>query len=151
MSCIVLVDYDKTFLDLSKEWLSDSETNALTATGEMPGDEQRQTWFDSLPQRSDYLIWGVQYEGKPIGACGLKHVTQNDAEYWGYIGEKTLWGKGLGGGYLSTIQKIAKELNLKTIYLRVLKFNTRAIKLYIKYGFKIDREDPEYYFMSLLL
>ena len=109
MSCLVLVDFDKTFFDLSKEWLSDSETNALTAAGEMPSDEQRLLWFDSLPQRSDYLIWGVQYEGKPIGACGLKYVTQNNAEYWGYIGEKALWGKGLGGGIFLPYRRLQKN------------------------------------------
>lgn len=99
MNSIELVEYDKAFFELSKDWLSDPETNSLTATGVIPDDEQRLSWFESLPQRNDYLIWGVQYEGKPIGACGLKHITAHDAEYWGYIGEKSLWGKGLGGVY----------------------------------------------------
>lgn len=151
MSNVVLVDYDKTFFELSKDWISDPEINTLIAAGPLPPEEKRLEWYNSLPCRKNYMIKGVLFEGQPIGVCGLKNITGSDAEYWGYIGVKSLWGKGLGGGYLSTIQEVAKELNLKTIYLRVLKFNSRAIKLYIKNGFKIDREDNEFYFMSLLL
>jgi len=97
MSNVVLVDYDKTFFELSKDWISDPEINTLIAAGPLPLEEKRLEWYNSLSSRKDYKIKGVLYEGQPIGVCGLKNITDTDAEYWGYIGAKSLWGKGLGG------------------------------------------------------
>lgn len=151
MSSISLVKFDRTFLDLSSQWLSDPHLQALIAAGPLPAEESRLKWFESLPDRKDYLIWGTLFEGEPIGACGLKNITDHDAEYWGYIGYKTLWGKGIGGGYIIAIQNIAKEIGINSLYLKVLKFNTRAIKMYLKYGFKIDDEDSNWFYMSLLI
>ena len=97
MSNVVLVDYDKTFFELSKDWISDPEINTLIAAGPLPLEEKRLEWYNSLSSRKDYKIKGVLYEGQPIGVCGLKNITDTDAEYWGYIGVKSFWGKGLGG------------------------------------------------------
>lgn len=151
MQEVRLVNYSRLYFDLSKNWISDPELNRLIDAGELPSDINRELWYESLPFRSDYKIWGCEYGGRPIGVCGLKRITSHNAEYWGYIGEKSLWGQGIGGGYILAIQKFAKEFGLNSIYLKVLKFNARAINLYIKYGFKIDKEDSNWYFMSLLL
>lgn len=97
MSNVVLVDYDKTFFELSKDWISDPEINTLIGAGPLPPEEKRLEWYNSLPCRKNYMIKGVLFEGQPIGVCGLKNITGSDAEYWGYIGVKSLWGKGLGG------------------------------------------------------
>lgn len=151
MNGIELVEFNVDFFDLSKEWLSDIEINHLTNAGQLPSEEKRLLWFVSLPSRSDYLIWGVKYNGRPIGVSGLKQITNNRAEYWGYIGDKTLWGRGLGKEMLcETLQK-AKERGLSGVYLKVRKFNQRAFHLYLKFGFKIDKEESDVYCMSIPL
>lgn len=127
--------YDRCFFEKSRLWLEDDEVNRLTNTGILPDESTRLKWFDSLPSKKDYLIWGVSFEGHPIGACGLKHISDSKAEYWGYIGEKKLWGKGLGTLMLYNILQKAKELNVEELYLTVLEDNIRAITMYIKNGF----------------
>ncbi len=97
MQQVDLVDYNRKFFELSKIWLSDLEICNLINAGNIPDDNEREQWFITLPQRTDYKIWGVEYNSCPIGVCGLKHITSNDAEYRGYIGEKALWGKGIWG------------------------------------------------------
>ena len=149
MNIIKLVEYDKTYFNLSKEWLSDDELNHLIHAGELPSDEDRLAWFKSLPERSDYLIWGVDYNGQPIGVCGLKRIVNNQAEYWGYIGEKAYWGKGLGKELMKEVINKAIEYGLETIWLRVRKYNVRAISLYKIVGFVIDIDEPETYHMTL--
>lgn len=105
-----LVNYSRLYFELSKNWISDPELNRLIDAGELPSDIKRELWYESLPLRSDYKIWGVEYEGRPIGVCGLKQITSHDAEYWGYIGEKSLWGQGIGGGVYSCYPKICKRV-----------------------------------------
>ena len=149
MDIIKLVEYDKAYFDLSKKWLSDKELNHLIHAGELPSDEDRLAWFESLPERSDYLIWGVDYNGQPIGVSGLKRIVNKQAEYWGYIGEKAYWGRGLGKDLMKEVIEKAIEYGLETIWLRVRKYNPRAINLYKKIGFVIDIDEPETYHMSM--
>ncbi len=149
MGNLKLVEYDNTYFDLSKEWLSDKELNHLIHAGELPSDEDRLAWFRSLQERSDYLIWGIDYNGQPIGVGGLKRIADQQAEYWGYIGEKSLWGKGLGKELMKEVINKALDLGLVTVWLRVRKYNHRAISLYKRVGFVIDIDEPETYHMIM--
>ena len=151
MDGLLLVKYNIDYFHHSKAWLSDSELSHLINAGELPSDEDRLKWFVSLSSRTDYLIWGVEYLGKPIGVSGLKHICNGQAEYWGYIGEKSLWGKGIGKLLMSEMMIKAKELDIKKIYLKVRKYNPRAYKMYIKFGFAIDNEDENMYCMSIAI
>ena len=151
MEKVELVPFDKRFFDKSRLWLEDEEVNRLTDTGELPTESDRLKWFESLPSRMDYLIWGVACEEEPIGACGLKNIQDFKAEYWGYIGEKTYWGKGLGSSMLKGVEQKAKELNLDELYLTVLGENNRAIGLYRKNGyFETGRADHRLTMSKLL-
>lgn len=143
MDSVRLVTYDKIYFVLSKTWLLDSEVNYLIHAGDIPNDEERLQWFNSLMSRSDYLIWGVEYNGTPVGVCGLKKIDGKTAEYWGYIGEKSYWGKGIGKMMMAIILDISKELKLSSIWLRVRKYNHRAIGLYKSIGFIVDLDEPE--------
>jgi len=103
---IILVNYSKLFLDLSWKWLNDAEIKKLTDTPDFTKSEQ-ENWYNSLQYKNDYLIFGILYDNEPIGVCGLKNVSKDDCEYWGYIGEKKHWGKGLGKQILSQMEKKA--------------------------------------------
>lgn len=149
MDGLILVDYDTSYFNLSKVWLLDNNLSHLIHAGSLPSDEERKQWFASLKSRTDYLIWGVKYCGSPVGVCGLKKIANGQAEYWGYIGEKNLWGKGLGKTMMAEIFKKAKELELSRVYLRVRKYNPRAYKMYLKTGFVVDEENDDVYCMSI--
>ena len=129
MGEVELVPFDKRFFDKSRRWLEDEEVNRLTDTGELPAEPDRLKWFESLPSKNDYLIWGVACEEEPIGACGLKNIQGSNAEYW-------------GSSMLKGVEQKAKELNLDELYLTVLVENNRAIGLYRKNGyFETGRAD----------
>jgi RimJ/RimL family protein N-acetyltransferase len=132
-----LVSFSEEFLDLSWTWLNDPLVAKLTNTPIFSKEDQKK-WFHSLHENENYRIWGVIFNDQKIGACGLKNITQNDCEYWGYIGEKSFWNKGIGTMILNNIISIAKKDNLESIWLNVLYLNKNAIHLYEKLGFKIE-------------
>ena len=78
------------------------------------------------------------FNEKPIGACGLKKIANGKAEYWGYIGEKSLWGLGIGKEIIVAMIQKARNMDLEFLCLRVLKNNVRAYRLYRKMGFIMD-------------
>lgn len=151
MGKVELAPFDKRFFDKSRSWLEDEEVNRLTDTGELPTESDRLKWFESLPSRMDYLIWGVAYDEEPIGACGLKNIQDSKAEYWGYIGEKTYWGKGLGNAMMRLVEKEASLKGIDVLYLKVLLSNERAFKLYTKRNYVVIGTDDAFCFMSKML
>ena len=139
---IKFVKYTRIFLEKSSGWLNDNEIKKLTMTPKFSQKVQSE-WFENLENRTDYYIWGIEYNNIPIGAVGLKHIDYEsaEAEYFGYIGEKELWGKGIGKSMMLYIQNRAEMLGIKMIYLRVADYNLRAINLYKKMGYLIIGKD----------
>lgn len=140
MKKIGFVDYDEKYLDLSWVWLRDPEIKSLTMTPDFTKEDQL-SFFSKLRERNDYFIKGIEYEGTPIGACGLKSINSTSGEYWGYIGNKEYWGNGIGKIIIDFIVKHARKLELKKVWLKVDGKNSRAIRTYEKYGFNLVEGD----------
>lgn len=137
------VEYDKTFLTHSFQWLTDPEIKRLTMTPDIDEDSQL-IWFEKLKSRTDYLIWGILADGVPVGAVGIKHIDtlKRVGEYWGYIGEKEFIGKGLGRQMVARMITEAAGLNLTQLVLQVAEYNERAYHLYLNCDFReIERND----------
>jgi RimJ/RimL family protein N-acetyltransferase/dTDP-4-dehydrorhamnose 3,5-epimerase-like enzyme len=139
---VELVSYDLGFLDLSWIWLNDPEVRRLTMTPLFTRTQQID-FFKELGSRKDYIIFGVTLSERRIGACGLKCFQAGMAELWLYIGEKDLWGKGLGGCILLKLEEKARSIGLQGLFLKVSKENVAAQKLYLKNGFHILKESDD--------
>ncbi len=148
-----LISYTEEILEKSWNWLNDSEIKKLTYTPDFTKKDQK-NWFDSLGDNPSYYIKGVEFDGKIIGVAGLKKIDleNRSAEYFGYIGEKEYWNKGLSKLILSKISVQAKDLfNLNSLYLNVTTENIRAIRAYENFGFRINKIEKENVKMSLNL
>jgi RimJ/RimL family protein N-acetyltransferase len=141
------VSFDQSFCDTSWHWLQDEELCKLINTTN-PTKDQQQTWFNQLPLKTDYQIWGVTYNNIPVGVSGIKHIRVRSGEYWGYIGDKRNWGKGIGKEMLFLAEQKAKVLDLRQLMLRVLAENIRAVKLYQNAGYRIISADDSFQLMQ---
>lgn len=144
------VSYDESFLNLSWEWLNDSEIKQLTLTPDITREGQRK-WFAGLNLRDDYHVWGIVYDSLPIGAAGLKRINyaSRDGEYFGYIGRKSFWGKGIGSIMINFIRNYALSRGLEVLILHVWPLNLRAVNLYIKNGFEVTEKTNGLWTMRL--
>jgi len=145
---ISLVKYTEDFLMLSRSWLRDPEIKSLTQTADF-SDEQQLKFFSGLVCRSDYLIYGVLYNGQKIGAAGLKNISNESAEYWGYIGVKEMWGKKLGQQIVDSVLQVAEKRGIQTVNLKVSIENIRAFKLYSRLGFQVTNSSDGLHFMEI--
>jgi RimJ/RimL family protein N-acetyltransferase len=144
-----LVPYSLEYLDLSWHWLNDPEIRELTMTPAFTREQQR-AFFESLACRTNYHVWGVALDGKPIGAAGLKNQRNELAEYWGYLGEKEYWGMGLGRELILLVEDKAMELGLSSLELKVSKKNLHAIRLYQSMGFVTDETMSNDYVLKMV-
>lgn len=147
---VTLSAFDLVFLEASWNWLQDEELRKLVDAPVITK-EQQQSWFESLPQRTDYRIWGVLYDGQPIGVTGIKNILGTTGEYWGYIGDKNFWGKGVGSAMMQLTIAAAESITLKLLTLKVVCSNQRAIQLYHKIGFVETEVNETHIYMQKTL
>lgn len=146
---ITLVSFDRTFLDKSFVWCNDPEIMYLI-DGAPISKEDQEKWFNNLPYKENYKIWGILCNNVPIGACGLRNIEGDSGFYFGYIGEKEYWG-GLGCELVSKVEEKALKHSIRNIYIAVLHDNPRAIHVYEKMGYvEYDRDARLIYYKKKL-
>lgn len=139
---IRLVPFDRGYLEKSWTWLNDPEVKALTLTPNFTRQDQER-FFASLPTRSEYRVWGLEsLNAERIGAVGLKHIDQDHAELWCYIGERSFWGQGVIGEILKLAEVEARKLGIASLYIVAAVSNERSLAAFHKRGFEYDDRQP---------
>ena len=90
-------------------------------------------------ETSNYFV--VMKNNKMIGCIGFNGNTARKMKHYGTIGISVLkeyWGRGIATTLLEKLISWSKETGIKKINLDVFENNERAIKLYEKFGFKLE-------------
>ena len=98
--------------------------------------EDAQRWYEG--QLAVPYGWVIEWEGRCIGTVRLHSVDAHDQRASLAIGlfDRTTWGQGLGTEAIRLVLGYAfQSLRLHRVSLRVLAYNTRAIRAYEKCGF----------------
>jgi RimJ/RimL family protein N-acetyltransferase len=115
---------------------------------------EEEKWFEAMMEKDErvrpFAIEARQGEAWAlVGSCSLfdfDDIARN-AELGIMIGERSQWGLGLGTDAMRALLDHGFDtLNLRRIYLRVLAFNERAIRLYEKLGFEHEGRLREHVF-----
>jgi RimJ/RimL family protein N-acetyltransferase len=139
------VPFDETYLDRSYDWLTDPELARLTMSGAVTREGQRR-WYDGLSGRDDYAVWGVEYDGVPVGVMGLKHLGEDDGgEYFFYVGDRSYWGRGIAAWAFREICAVARERGLAYLWGMVGKHNERSLGVHTREGFVVVGETETEY------
>lgn len=97
------------------------------------------TWVERHATATDEAFFLIVDDADHcVGHVGLYKINHRvgSAEFAILLGDRGLWGKGLGKTITRQILALAfDQLNLRRIYLEVLSTNDRAYKLYRSIGF----------------
>jgi RimJ/RimL family protein N-acetyltransferase len=83
----------------------------------------------------------VALDGEPIGKCGLNQFRWEArvCAMYVYIGDKSVWGRGLGRDAVMALLKVAfDEAGLERVELTLLAENRRAQRVYEACGFEFE-------------
>ncbi len=123
-------------------WINNEEVNKFLVSGRLPIHKiKEETWIKNLYKDPNNILLAISLKEKDlhIGNTGLHNISWIDR--YGIlgimIGEKKFWGKGYGTEATKLMLDYAfNRLNLERVELSVYEFNERAIKCYLKAGFK---------------
>jgi RimJ/RimL family protein N-acetyltransferase len=87
------------------------------------------------------ILLAIYHDGKHVGNAGFFSIQNETAELRICIGEKSVWGKGVGSEAVRLMVDFARQRGLHKIWLQVGKSNARARKIYEKIGFRKTGED----------
>ncbi|MFJ7973970.1 GNAT family N-acetyltransferase [Psychrobacillus sp. NPDC096389] len=95
----------------------------------------------------DFIRMGIEMEGNLIGYADLANIKDNSAELGIAIGERTLWGKGIGASSILCMMDYASEkLGITVFHAETHEENMRSRKMLEKIGFiEISRIGQEEY------
>lgn len=95
----------------------------------------------------DFIRLGIEMEGNLIGYADLACIKDNSAELGIAIGERALWGKGIGASSILCMMDYACEkLGITVFHAETHEENTRSRKMLEKIGFlEISRIGHEEY------
>lgn len=84
----------------------------------------------------DFLRLGIEFNHRLVGYADLIYIKEQSAELGIAIGERTLWGKGIGfHSCIHMMDYALKNLKITTFYAETHEANIRARKLLDRLGF----------------
>jgi len=100
-------------------------------------------WFKELIENNKIANYGIflKTNGKLIGYSGICNISEinKSGEFYIFIGEKRMWGKGIGTVVTRQILKIGfLKFKLNRIFLTVSEPNIAGIKAYKNAGFTLE-------------
>lgn len=126
-------------------WFNDAETLSFVLMRAPMSTAMEERWFENMleshgKERFLFVICRLD-DGVAIGNCGLFDIdyVNGSAGIGITIGEKSLWGKGLGTDAMFALLDFGfGQLRLERLWLEVYDFNKRARRSYDKAGFKLE-------------
>jgi [ribosomal protein S5]-alanine N-acetyltransferase len=79
-------------------WFEDIEVTRFLLVRHPPSIEMEKEWLDRMARSPDDVVWFVEYGGQLVGVTALHMIDwKNGCATTGtVIGDKSVWGKGLG-------------------------------------------------------
>lgn len=138
---IVLAPLEASHLPQLQCWNDDPEVTRFTGKKFDPGADPA-VWLAQLLTSPHRVGFAIHLRGRGlIGDLQLEDIdpATGTAELRICIGEKSLWGQGLGTEAVRAACRFAHErLGLRSLYLRVPLGHWRAIRCYLKCGFRAE-------------
>ena len=126
-------------------WINDDEVikYSLSLFDKINTEKEIENWFTELINDKKNINLGIflKSTNELIGYAGICDIseTNKSGEYYIFIGEKKLWGKGIGTEVSEQILKIGFiDFKLNRIMLTVSEPNIGGLKAYEKVGYKIE-------------
>jgi [ribosomal protein S5]-alanine N-acetyltransferase len=120
-------------------WFEDMEVTRFLLRRHPPSIEEEKEWLEKMARDPDQVIWVVEHKGKPVGSTAIHDIDwRNGSGTTGtVIGDKTVWGKGLGRELMQLRAQYAfMQLPLRKLKSAFLDGNEASAKAQAAAGYR---------------
>ena len=125
------------------EWHTNLELERLVEAEQITPSplESWQDWYEAARQKQDFFLFAIRTlsDNQFLGYCNARSIrwVPRCGKIGIGIGDPAVWGQGYGADATRVLLRYCfMELGLHRVELRVIGYNTRAIRCYEKVGFK---------------
>jgi diamine N-acetyltransferase len=129
-------------LDTTMGWRNRDEVRVWFKNSQTITPDQHRAWFTQYSTRDDDFVFVVEAGGVPVGQASVYGIDGHAgvAEIGRFISAPGANGKGYIGAACSALLLFCGEtLGLKSVFLDVKADNERAIRIYLRNGFREER------------
>lgn len=105
--------------------------------------EEHKKWNESRMLSDFWRMFIIVYDDRPVGVVSISMLEHWTAEIGLYIGEVTLWDKGIGKEVLKLALEYIKGYGKEYCHTTIPKNNERALRLFRSLGFAYMAEARE--------
>jgi len=141
-----ILNVDNDIIERVRNWRNTEEIKKYMINDHYIDKNEHNIWIKNLRNKNTMKAWLIKYEKKYIGLVYLLNINyEQKTTDWGfYIADKSERGKGIGSISLyKLIEYVFNEMKFNEMETIVLCNNT-IIKLYKKFGFKIEKKLKNY-------
>jgi RimJ/RimL family protein N-acetyltransferase len=120
-------------------WFEDMEVTRFLLLRNPPGIEAEKEWLDKMARSPDDVVWVVECKGRAVGATAIHAIDwKNGFGTTGtVIGDKTVWGKGLGRELMQLRARYAfTQLPLRKLKSGYLDGNEASARAQVAAGYR---------------
>lgn len=118
------------------QWMNDPTVTQFLA--KRAKQTLRSTWryWRSCQRAGNIKLYAIDADRRHVGNAGFYEITTDQAELRLVIGDRLVWGKGIGTTVMEQLIVVAKQSGWQRVILHVNPKNDRAVKLYQKLSFQ---------------
>jgi spore coat polysaccharide biosynthesis predicted glycosyltransferase SpsG/RimJ/RimL family protein N-acetyltransferase len=99
--------------------------------------EEHLNWWESRENRIDWIIYMHDKEWqRAVGSVNVTNLDTDTPEVGVYVGEITLWGRGVGKNSVFLVMDWLKKMKYNKVIARIMKKNIRSVRLFESIGFR---------------
>ena len=120
-------------------WFEDMEVTRFLLRRNPPSLDEEKEWLEKMARDPDQLLWVVEHKGKPVGNTAIHAIDwRNGSGTTGtVIGDKTVWGKGLGRELMQLRARYAfTQLPLRKLKSAYLEGNEASARAQASAGYR---------------
>jgi ribosomal-protein-alanine N-acetyltransferase len=120
-------------------WFEDIEVTRFLLVRYPPSMDMEKEWLDRMARNPDDVVWFIEYEGQLVGTTALHMIDwKNGSATTGtVIGDKSVWGKGLGRELMQLRARYAfTQLPLRKLKSAYIEGNEASAKAQAAAGYR---------------
>jgi RimJ/RimL family protein N-acetyltransferase len=120
-------------------WFEDMEVTRFLSLRHPPSIEMEKEWLEKMARSPDHIVWVIEYQGRAVGTTAIHLIDwKNGSATTGtVIGDKSVWGQGLGRELMRLRARYAfTQLPLRKLKSAYVDGNDASAKAQVAAGYR---------------